>query len=326
MITNFDQGLFEASSEERYYIPETMIRYMNGEDSLQTNLLQHDFNCPITDNIDVNSKQLIFNIEPEIEPETWRNKAKTDWNESDVLHWIADVAFKGNFPCEAVHASNLKVDGRTLLGFSRDEFIEREAVYGGYLYNALHSVGSSLHTIKNEQDMDTTGFTTLIPRGSDDESSFYNGDCSNDHSRMEHMPASSEEKDSDSEPEPKPAGKPGKRPPGRPPGAKAKEKPKKTGRLWEFIRDLLHNRQYCPSLICWEDHSDGVFRFKNSEKVAKIWGSRKGNDKMNYEKLSRAMRYYYKSKVLQPVLGRKLVYKFGPTARGWQSENPNFGH
>ncbi|KAL0273270.1 UNVERIFIED_CONTAM: hypothetical protein PYX00_005981 [Menopon gallinae] len=84
----------------------------------------------------------------------------------------------------------------------------------------------------------------------------------------------------------------GKRPPGRPPGVKtSKEKPeKKTGRLWEFIRDLLLDPQHCPSVICWENYDDGVFRFVKSEKVAKIWGDRKGNEKMNYEKLSRAMR------------------------------------
>jgi len=96
---------------------------------------------------------------------------------------------------------------------------------------------------------------------------------------------------SDSEPEPPPPQKV-KRPPGRPPGAKAKAKTeKKTGRLWEFIRNLLHNPETCPSVICWEDHDEGIFRFVKSEKVAKIWGNRKNNDKMNYEKLSRAMRY-----------------------------------
>jgi hypothetical protein len=65
---------------------------------------------------------------------------------------------------------------------------------------------------------------------------------------------------------------------------------KKTGRLWEFIRDLLLNRDYCPSLICWENHDEGVFRFVCSEKVAKLWGSLKENPRMTYEKLSRAMR------------------------------------
>jgi ETS factor family protein len=118
----------------------------------------------------------------------------------------------------------------------------------------------------------------------------------------------------------------GKRRPGRPrlPGRRGKRTEKKTGRLWEFIRDLLLNREYCPSLICWENHDEGMFRFVRSEKVAKLWGSLKDNPKMTYEKLSRAMRYYYKSQVLQPVVGRRLVYKFGPSAKGWQTPNPNF--
>lgn len=62
------------------------------------------------------------------------------------------------------------------------------------------------------------------------------------------------------------------------------------GKLWEFIRDLLRNRETCPSLICWEDYSQAKFRFVKSDEVAKRWGSRKGNTKMTYEKLSRAMR------------------------------------
>jgi len=58
--------------------------------------------------------------------------------------------------------------------------------------------------------------------------------------------------------------------------------------------------------------------------VAKLWGSKKDNIDMNYEKLSRAMRYYYKSQVLLPVYGKRLVYKFGPTATGWRSDRPIF--
>jgi ETS factor family protein len=79
-------------------------------------------------------------------------------------------------------------------------------------------------------------------------------------------------------------------------------------------------------LICWEDYSQAKFRFVKSDEVAKRWGSRKGNTKMTYEKLSRAMRYYYKSKIFLPVLGRRLVYQFGPNAKGWQTDNPNFRH
>ncbi|KMQ89366.1 ets-like proteinous factor protein [Lasius niger] len=81
-----------------------------------------------------------------------------------------------------------------------------------------------------------------------------------------------------------------KRLPGRPRVLKIKKNPASQGKLWEFIRDLLRSRETCPSLICWEDYSQAKFRFVKSDEVAKRWGSRKGNTKMTYEKLSRAMR------------------------------------
>ncbi|XP_013418988.1 ETS homologous factor isoform X3 [Lingula anatina] len=100
---------------------------------------------------------------------------------------------------------------------------------------------------------------------------------------------------------------------GRRPGQSAKG-----NHLWEFIRDILKNSMYCPRLIKWEDRKDGVFRFVQSEAVAAMWGRKKNNPGMTYEKLSRAMRYYYKRGILERVDGRRLVYKFGKNAHGWQ--------
>uniref|UniRef100_A0A673JP38 ETS homologous factor n=1 Tax=Sinocyclocheilus rhinocerous TaxID=307959 RepID=A0A673JP38_9TELE len=88
--------------------------------------------------------------------------------------------------------------------------------------------------------------------------------------------------------------------------------------LWEFIRDILLNPERNPGLIKWEDRSEGVFRFLKSEAVAQLWGKKKNNSSMTYEKLSRAMRYYYKREILERVDGRRLVYKFGRNARGWR--------
>ncbi|KAF6103152.1 ETS homologous factor [Phyllostomus discolor] len=92
--------------------------------------------------------------------------------------------------------------------------------------------------------------------------------------------------------------------------------------LWEFIRDILLNPDRNPGLIKWEDRSEGIFRFLKSEAVAQLWGKKKNNSSMTYEKLSRAMRYYYKREILERVDGRRLVYKFGKNARGWR-ENEN---
>ena len=65
---------------------------------------------------------------------------------------------------------------------------------------------------------------------------------------------------------------------------------KRNGKLWEFIRDLLLVPETNPSLIRWERREDGIFKFVQSDKVAKLWGQRKQNPRMTYEKLSRAMR------------------------------------
>jgi len=92
----------------------------------------------------------------------------------------------------------------------------------------------------------------------------------------------------------------------------------KGNHLWEFIRDLLKSSHYNPDYIRWEDSSSGVFRIVHSEAVAKAWGKKKNNPRMTYEKLSRAMRYYYKRDILERVDGRRLVYKFGKKAYGWQ--------
>jgi hypothetical protein len=60
--------------------------------------------------------------------------------------------------------------------------------------------------------------------------------------------------------------------------------------LWEFVRDLLKDPQFNPSLLKWEDKELGVFKFVQSEAVAAMWGRKKNNPGMTYEKLSRAMR------------------------------------
>ncbi|KAI4883573.1 hypothetical protein NFI96_017867 [Prochilodus magdalenae] len=90
--------------------------------------------------------------------------------------------------------------------------------------------------------------------------------------------------------------------------------------LWEFIRDILINPEKNQGLMKWEDRRDGVFKFLKSEAVAQLWGQKKKNSSMTYEKLSRAMRYYYKREILERVDGRRLVYKFGKNSSGWKLE------
>ncbi|KAG2462414.1 ETS-related transcription factor Elf-5-like [Polypterus senegalus] len=85
--------------------------------------------------------------------------------------------------------------------------------------------------------------------------------------------------------------------------------------LWEFVRNLLLNPNQ--DILEWEDKESGIFRVLKSEKLAQRWGQAKRNGRMNYEKLSRALRHYYKTGILERV-DRRLVYKFGKKAHGWR--------
>lgn len=44
--------------------------------------------------------------------------------------------------------------------------------------------------------------------------------------------------------------------------------------------------------------------------MAKIWGKKKNKPTMNYEKLSRGIRYYYGNSVIEKVHGKRYVYRF----------------
>lgn len=46
------------------------------------------------------------------------------------------------------------------------------------------------------------------------------------------------------------------------------------------------------------------------DEVAKRWGLRKNKPKMNYEKLSRGLRYYYDKNIICKTAGKRYVYRF----------------
>uniref|UniRef100_A0A8C0XY75 ETS transcription factor ELK4 n=1 Tax=Cyprinus carpio carpio TaxID=630221 RepID=A0A8C0XY75_CYPCA len=78
--------------------------------------------------------------------------------------------------------------------------------------------------------------------------------------------------------------------------------------LWQFLLQLLLD----PSndrLICWTNE-DGEFKLLQAEEVARLWGVRKNKPSMNYDKLSRALRYYYDKNIIKKVNGQKFVYRF----------------
>lgn len=87
--------------------------------------------------------------------------------------------------------------------------------------------------------------------------------------------------------------------------------------LWQFLKELLLYPEAYQSWIRWIDKNKGVFKIEDSVSVARLWGQRKNKPAMNYDKLSRSIRQYYKKGIIKKTSSSKrLVYQFCPQYLG----------
>uniref|UniRef100_A0A8C9UG61 ETS domain-containing protein n=1 Tax=Serinus canaria TaxID=9135 RepID=A0A8C9UG61_SERCA len=76
--------------------------------------------------------------------------------------------------------------------------------------------------------------------------------------------------------------------------------------LWQFLLELLSDRANL-NCIAWEG-TNGEFKLIDPDEVARRWGERKSKPNMNYDKLSRALRYYYDKNIMTKVHGKRYAY------------------
>ena len=89
--------------------------------------------------------------------------------------------------------------------------------------------------------------------------------------------------------------------------------PKSGGpRLYRFLLELLDQPEKYPC-IKWINRDERMFKFYDSEHVARLWGRRKNRPNMKYENFARSLRCYKERGILRKPR-QKLVYQF---ANGW---------
>ncbi|KAL6490524.1 hypothetical protein MHYP_G00008690 [Metynnis hypsauchen] len=94
--------------------------------------------------------------------------------------------------------------------------------------------------------------------------------------------------------------------------------------LWQFLLELLTDRSH-QSVISWT--GDGwEFKLTDPDEVAQLWGRRKNKPKMNYEKLSRGLRYYYDKNIIHKSAGKRYVYRFVCNLQGLLGYEPGELH
>ncbi|XP_061629987.1 ETS homologous factor isoform X1 [Phyllopteryx taeniolatus] len=230
------------------------------------------------------------------------NSQPQSWSKYQVWEWLQQVMDVNQIDASNIPFQNFDMDGHQLCNLTYQDFVHAAGSLGPMLFHSItqlkwteYHVEIGQVELRPELDISCPFSEVNYPQTDVYDSSIH-----------PHVPAVS----------PTPSSPEIKMSYSRQHQLK-KHNPRAT-HLWEFIRDILLHPESNPGLIKWEDRTEGVFRFLKSEDVAQLWGKKKNNSSMTYEKLSRAMRYYYKREILERVDGRRLVYKFGRNARGWK--------
>lgn len=233
-------------------------------------------------------------VSRECHRDDWRYKLVIDWNEDDTAAWVIDTTHCMGFNDFEIPYFNFKVTGIELRGMTREEIFKRllqpnvdpalSRKIGDLVFDKLHnrlneemlrqstvfryaeSDPYSQDVVQTVLDLDSLehknrGYTSDYKPN---DSSILATACDSSDDAEDPFRSSpecsygSDKSDGGDEEDKR---KMCKRPPGRPKGSgrKAIKRPRSVS-VPEFLRNLLLDPKYCPSIIKWEDHSVGKFR------------------------------------------------------------------
>ncbi|XP_015117794.1 DNA-binding protein D-ETS-4 [Diachasma alloeum] len=222
------------------------------------------------------------------------------WSAADVAAWVQWARRQLQLP--SVPLDSFNIDGATLASLTEEEFCQRAPQCGSMLYAQLEIWKAAV-----EESPRNTLAASWSPAGVVQPAS--NGNPSPSSSMTSAGPASvtasscnmdySDDEDEDSSPVQTPTS-----------GGKMRNGGSHI-HLWQFLKELLQSPGLHGSCIRWLDRTKGVFKIEDSVTVARLWGKRKNRPAMNYDKLSRSIRQYYKKGIMKKTeRSQRLVYQF----------------
>ncbi|RWS27343.1 DNA-binding protein D-ETS-4-like isoform X2 [Leptotrombidium deliense] len=202
-----------------------------------------------------------------------------NWNSQDVRSWLMWQICRHSLPMIALEY--FQMDGMTLCTLKEHDFQQRAPECGETLYVLLEIWKTDKSKLNTDSGVITSDYGSEGTQ-SDDEISEDGCEVSSPSSGQQANVTSTG---------------------GRASGSHI--------HLWQFLKELLSQPQEYGSCIRWTDRQKGIFKIEDSVRVARLWGKRKNRPAMNYDKLSRSIRQYYKKGIMKKTeRSQRLVYQF----------------
>ncbi|XP_072049901.1 GA-binding protein alpha chain-like [Amphiura filiformis] len=222
-----------------------------------------------------------------------------EWESHHTVHWLRWAATEFSLPVETSIINTLKISGKELCVLTKDDFVSRLPKPAGDLFwthldllrKTVNETEGTLSEAKSapvpeESETVTLSETPTIVIQTIKGPSTITGKSLSKPRSPRITKCSSDDKVS----------------PGNRTGNNGQIQ------LWQFLLELLTDKD-SQDCISWVGEN-GEFKLNDPELVAQRWGARKNKPSMNYEKLSRALRYYYDGDMIAKVHGKRFVYKF----------------
>ncbi|XP_042568610.1 transcription factor ETV6-like isoform X2 [Cyprinus carpio] len=220
------------------------------------------------------------------------------WDKEDVNLWLRWA--QREYSLRRADHQKFEMNGKALCLLTKEDFRLRCPSSGDVLYELLQHVKQQRRSSSNtqSQQMPVSHGTTELSHHSPEEK---NQQMSPDKTRP---PLNIYSRDEPINLSNKPTG-----PANTTQTSEANGKIADCKLLWDYVYQLLSDSRY-EAFIRWEDPDAMIFRVVDSNGLARLWGNHKNRANMTYEKMSRALRHYYKLNIIKKEAGQRLLFRF----------------